>query len=412
MESLITRRALLGHGAGLGLTWAWPRWAPAVGRTPRRSLVVVWLAGGPSQVETWDPHPKLAAGAGPAPIDTRVEGLRISGLFPQVAEQVHKLSVIRSLVSKEGDHERATHYVKTGYRPEPTARHPALTAAVARVRPSALEIPDHVTLGASPWPAWGGFLGPRYDAFKVFEPGGQLTNLRSPIDDPDRRTRRRRGLEAVTRAFESGRRSAVADTRHEETIRRAERMMGSEQVRAFRLDDEPADVRRRYGDSRFGRGCLVARRLVERGVPAVEVSANGFDAHVACFEAHRDLARTVDPALASLIADLDARDLLRTTVLLCIGEFGRTPRLNGFDGRDHWPRGFACLVGGGGLRAGQLIGATDPEGRGRAPVAAVPVEDLTATVLAALAIDPEDTLSTPAGRPVPLSAGHPLRRLR
>ncbi len=405
-----TRREVLRFAAGLGLTAIWPR---SVGAQPAgKSLIVLWLSGGPSQLETWDPHPRLMARGHRPTVETRIEGVRFAAGYPRLAQQMHRLSVIRSLVSMEGDHERATRYLKTGYRPDPTADHPSLTAVVAHKRPNrSLEIPSHVSLGVGQWPAWGGYLGAEFDAFKVSEPGATVGNLTCRIDDPDRQRRRRDALTVVSSAFRHRRELAVDRTRHLDTVERAFRMMRSPDVAAFRLDDEPAATRDRYGRHPFGAACLVTRRLIERGVPAVEVTLPGFDAHTAVHEAHEEAARVLDPAFASLVDDLATRDLLRSTVVLAIGEFGRTPQLNLLEGRDHWPHGFSCIVGGGGIRPGRVVGGTDPEGRRRAPTDPVPVEDLTATVLTALSVDPEDELTTAAGRPLRLSAGTPIRRL-
>ena len=164
-------------------------------------------------------------------------------------------------------------------------------------------------------------------------------------------------------------------------------MMSSDQLKAFELEKEPQILVDAYGDTRFGRGCLVARRLVETGVRAVEVSLDGFDTHANNFEGHKTQAEILDPAFATLIDDLKQRDLLDSTIVLCLGEFGRTPKINGLDGRDHWPTGFSCVLGGGGLRSGVLIGATDPAGKKKDPTDPVPVENLFATILHTLGID-------------------------
>jgi uncharacterized protein (DUF1501 family) len=188
-------------------------------------------------------------------------------------------------------------------------------------------------------------------------------------------------------------------------------MMTSDQLKAFDLDDEPAAVQQKYGDSRFGRGCLVARRLIEQGVRAVEVTLDGFDSHANNFEAHKSNGAILDPALASLLRDLRERDLFASTVVLCIGEFGRTPEINNLGGRDHWPTGFSCLVGGGGLRSGVVIGETDPSGKKVEPADPIEVRDLFATIMHAAGVDPEHEIITPIGRPMAFSDGKPIERL-
>ena len=370
----------------------------------------MWLEGGASQRETWDPAPGSATGGRTKAVRTSVDGLSFSAFFPQVAAQAHLLSCIRSLVSAENDHERGTYAAKTGHPPDPTVVHPSLGAVVAYLAPAeALALPPHVSLCKSQWPAHGGLLGPGLDAFKVERPGEGLDNLASRVDAP-REARRQGSLAAATGAFFTGRDPALeVDAR--KTLSTSLRLMQSEELAAFKLEDEPAKVRAAYGDTDVGRGCLVARRLLERGVPAVEVSVGSFDGHALNHELHRSRAADLDPALASLLLDLQQRELLRTTVVLVMTEFGRTPLINAAEGRDHWSSGFSCLVGGGGLRAGQVIGATDPSGERRDPADPVKLEDLTATVLTTLGFDRDQQLESREGRPIRLSEGTPLRRL-
>jgi uncharacterized protein (DUF1501 family) len=231
-----------------------------------------------------------------------------------------------------------------------------------------------------------------------------------PRVDAARQDRRLANLDVVERAF-GQRRAQVEATQHHDTIHRARQMMTSDQLRAFQIADEPAAVRAAYGDTHFGVGCLIARRLVEVGVRAVEVNLGGFDTHTNNYEGHKANAAILDPAFASLIHDLKARDLLDSTIVLCIGEFGRTPRINPLEGRDHWPGGFSCLVGGGGFRRGVVLGATDPTGERNAPDDPIEVHDLYATILHALGIEYFKELATPIGRPMALCKGKPIERL-
>jgi hypothetical protein len=338
-------------------------------------------------------------------------GLEIADFYPAVAEQIDALSVVRSLVSKEGDHERGTYFLKTGYRPDPTLTHPSLGAILAHELPDpSIEIPTHVSLCGSQWPARGGFLGDEFDAFKIFDPGRDLRNMRAHVGK-ERQARRLQNLDVVSQAFL--RRRAVQNKMalHSQMVDRALAMMSSEQLVAFELDDEPSELVDSFGDSNFGRGCLVARRLVERGVRAVEVTLGGFDSHAGNFEAHRANAAELDPALAALVRDLRERDLLDSTVVLCIGEFGRTPNINPLEGRDHWPSGFSCLLGGGGLQSGVVIGSTDPEGAKKEPTDPIEVQDLFATIFRAMGVDYEREVLTPIDRPMALGAGKPIERL-
>ena len=411
----IARRPLLAAAAGLGLSFALPalsaRAARRRGAERPRSLLAIWLAGGPSQLETFDPHPGGPIGGPTRAIDTTMQGVRIAADYPRVAERLHRFAVVRSLVSKEGDHERGQYAVKTGYRPDPTAVHPALGAIAAHELPAAgLELPRFIALGGGEFPSRGGYLGPDYDPYRVFAPGEKGQNL-VPRVTAARQSRRLDALGVLTRSFATGRAEAVRRTRHEQTVAEALTLMTSEQLSAFDLDGESAATRAAYGDTGFGRGCLVARRLVEVGVRSVEVTLPGFDTHAANFTGHASQAAVLDPALAALVDDLGDRDLLESTVVLVMGEFGRTPTINRLDGRDHWPHGFSCLLGGAGIATGRVIGSTDPDGRARLPADPIAVADLTATVLAALGIDASREVTTAAGRPMKLSSGIPVPRL-
>lgn len=411
----LNRRHFLQLAAGMGLSFAVPglglRAAERRGVERQKSLITLWMAGGPSQLETWDPHAGTEIGGPTGAIKTSLPGVQIANLYPRVAEQISHLSVIRSLVSKEGDHERGTYMVKTGYRPDPTLIHPSLGAIVVHERPDdQIEIPQYVSLGNSEFPSRGGFLGDRFDPYRIAAAGGDAQNLKKSVDD-ERQQRRLANLDVVGKSFAQGRRRKVDATLHQHTIEAALRMMTSEQLDAFDLSAEPEAVKLAYGDSDFGRGCLVARRLVETGVRSVEVNLNGFDSHAENFLAHRNRAKDLDPALASLVHELVQRDLWQSTIVLVIGEFGRTPKINPLDGRDHWPTGFSCLVGGGGLKSGVLIGETDPTGKNKDPSDPIEVPALYATILQALGVDYAKELLTPIGRPMKLCEGEVIPRL-
>jgi hypothetical protein len=409
------RRSVLLAAASLGLSFALPalpaRAARRRGVERPRSLLVVWLAGGPSQLETFDPHPGAAAGGPTQDISTVIPGVRIAADYPRLAEVLDRFALVRSLVSKEGDHERGQYAVKTGYRPDPTAIHPAIGAIAAHELPATgLELPRFIALGGAEFPSRGGYLGNEFDPYRVFAPGQKGQNL-VPHVPVDRQSRRLGALDSLTRSFETGRGEAVRRTFHEHTLREALTLMTSEQLAAFDLDGESESVKGLYGDSDFGRGCLVARRLIEAGVRSVEITLSGFDTHARNFAGHTSQAKLLDPALAALVGDLKDRDLLESTVVLVMGEFGRTPSINPLDGRDHWPHGFSCLLGGAGIAAGQVIGSTDPEGVAKLPTDPVEIHDLSATVLAALGIDFAREVATLVGRPMKLSSGTPLAKL-
>ncbi len=385
----------------------------AEGRAPRepaQSVILLWLAGGPSQLETFDPHPGAAIAGGTTAIDTAVRGMQLAAGLARLAEQMADVSLVRSLVSKEGDHERGTYLVKTGYRPNPTLVHPSLGAICCHRLPVGnTEIPRHISILPNQWPARGGFLGNCYDAFKTSDPAEPVPDVVSRIS-AERQTARRQDREFVDRVFAQGRSRQTVAVQHGQMIEQAQSMMTSAQLRAFEISDEPVAVRAKYGDTPFGRGCLAARRLVEQGVRCVEVTLAGWDSHANNHGTHAQLLQILDPAFAALIQDLRERELLDRTVVLCGGEFGRTPRINPLDGRDHWPHGFSMALAGGGLRGGQVIGETDPEG-GKHVADPRGVADIHATVLSALGIGPADEEISPAGRPVKLSEGAVIESL-
>ncbi len=378
-------------------------------RGPARALVVIWLDGGPSQLETFDPHPGGAIGGPTRAIETSVPGIKLAEHLPRLAEQMADVALVRSMVSKEGDHQRGRYMLSTGYRPTPAIVHPALgSICAAELSVDGAEIPRYVQLLGEDRRAGGGFLGDAFDPLSLGDPREPPRNLSSPVER-DRRDRRRRALDVVEQSLARHAPAASAAS-HREQVRQATSLMDSSQLRALAIEEEPLATRLAYGDTPFGRGLLAARRLVENRVRCVEVHLRGWDSHANNFEVHKRLAAELDRGFAALVADLRARDMLRQTLVLCTGEFGRTPRINGLDGRDHWPTGFSLALAGGGLRGGQAIGQTDPAGSGK-PVDPVSVEDLFATVLAALGIDPAKEHQTSAGRPIKLSEGQPIARL-
>ena len=411
------RRAVLKGACGAGAAWL-TQVADLLAESPKHhatdepveSLIVLWLAGGPSQLETFDPHPGTDIAAGTNAIATAAPGIQLAAGLERLADQMHHVALVRSLVSKEGDHERGTYYVKTGYRPEPTVIHPSIGAVVCHELPAGTtDIPRHVSILPGAWPGHGGYLGEQYNAFNTFDPRQKVPDVKS-LTSSQREQQRLSDLQVVEDAFRQGRATRVAATRHRETVSDARRMMTSEQLQAFDVSKEPLAIQMIYGDTPFGRGCLAARRLVQVGVRCVEVTLSGWDSHVNNHEIHAGLVATLDPAFAALIKDLEEHQLLGKTIVLCGGEFGRTPRLNRAGGRDHWPHGFSFAVAGGGLRSGLAVGETDPAG-GRSVSEPYSVADLHATVLKALGIDPEHELLTSIGRPLKLSDGTPIRKL-
>ena len=411
----IDRRRFLKFGGLAGLGWLTPVGELLAdradrGREPAQSVIVLWLAGGPSQLETFDPHPDSKIAGGTKAIATASKDIKLAEGFVHLAGVMDKVSVVRSLVSKEGDHERGTYLMKTGYRPDPTVEHPSIGAICCHeLLSGGTEIPRHVSILPGQWSSRGGFLGGEFDAFQVGDPSKPLPDVASRVT-PTRDVRRISDLDVVEAAFARGRRERVAATLHRETLDRARTLMSSEQLRAFDLSREPARVCQEYGETPFGRACLAARRLTEVGVRCVEVTLRGWDSHVNNHEVHRNRVAELDPAFAALINDLARRGQLDRTVVLCGGEFGRTPHINPFGGRDHWPIGYSLAIAGGGMKGGLAVGETDPEGK-KAPARPATIADVHATVLTTLGLNPGRENVSPVGRPIKLSEGKPINEL-
>jgi hypothetical protein len=422
-----SRRSALAAGLGLsGISWLTPvaerltRAAEAAPRgKPAKSLIVLWMAGGPSQLETFDPHAgsPIAHDATRA-IKTAAADIQIADSLPQIAEQMESISLVRSLVSKEGDHERASHNLKTGYRPDPTLVHPSLGAVLCHQLADDVEIPRHVSILPGQFPARGGYLGDQYDAFKTFDPNGPIPDVTARVS-AERASRRLDDLTNVLeRGFARGRiKNLEQRTLHTASIEAARRMMSSDQLKAFDVRPAPAALRTAFGDTPFGRACLAAMQLIEVGVRCVEVTLDGWDTHTNNEAFVRGRCEILDPAFATLLKELKARDLLNSTVVLWAGEFGRTPRVNPTGGRDHWPHGFTAALAGGGIVGGRVIGATSPElnekssDRTRHVAGPRNVEDLHATILQALGINAKKEIQTPIGRPMALCQGQVLQEL-
>jgi hypothetical protein len=382
-------------------------------------LILLWLEGGPSQLETFDPHPGSSIGGETKGIVTSVRGIEVADNLPLTAEQMHRMSIIRSVMSKEGDHARGMYNMKTGYRPDPTLIHPAVGAIVCNQLEGGAEIPRHISILPGNVAARGGYLGAAYDAFKVYDVAGPIPDVRHPAS-AERYQRRVKELTEFMEPEFARDRLAKLDaekTLHLATTRAAMTMMTSEQLSAFDVSQESREERNSFGDSPFGRGCLAAARLIEVGVRCVEVALGGWDSHVRNHELQKGACGTLDPALAGLFRRLAARDLLETTLVVCGGEFGRTPQINPAGGRDHWPHGFSIVMGGCGINAGICIGGTNPEPK---LDPAKPTDDLTnpvtvsdlhATILHALGIQGDLEVTTPIGRPMRLSDGKPIKQL-
>jgi hypothetical protein len=375
-----------------------------------RHLILVYLGGGASHIDTFDPKPGTKNGGPFRAIPTKVPGVSFSEHLPRLAERADRLGVIRSLTSTEGSHARARYLLHTAYPPNPSVKHASLGASLSHeIGDRTLALPSYVALGGPG--EGGGYFGPAHAPFVVrTAPGQPIENLRGPAEVDDRRLDAR--LELVS-AFDGDFASTAGEfeVRARGTmIRRAVTMMRSPAIRAFELDGEPAALVTSYGSSPFGQRCLIARRLVEAGVSCVEIELGGWDTHEDNFTRHQKLLAELDPAIAALIDDLAARDLLERTLILVAGEFGRSPKINPKDGRDHHPRCFSGMLAGGGIRGGTVVGASDPDGV-EVTSRPVTIPDLFATAFALLGIDGARVF-TSNDRPIALAnSGKVVREL-
>lgn len=380
---------------------------------PAKSIIILWMAGGPSQLDTFDPHPGKKIAADTKAIETSKKGVFFNENLPQTAELMDDISLVRSVVSREGDHERAAYNIRTGYRPDPTVLHPSVGSIICHEMPNAnIDIPTHISMMSGQQCSRGGYLGANFDPFKIGDPQNPVPDMESYLDE-EREKSRVAGLSVVERAFARGRSGNLEKERtlHQASIAKARRMMTSEQLSAFDISDVSKVEKEAFGDTPFGRGCLAAVRLVEAGVRCVEVTLDGWDSHIDNTNLQSNKTKVLDPAFASLIKTLKARGLLDSTIVLCGGEFGRTPTLNPVEGRDHWPHGFTMAMAGGGIKGGRVIGETDPEGAKKDPAGKVFVQDIHATIQDAFGIEYEKKVMTPVDRPIALSDGYPIDEL-
>jgi hypothetical protein len=388
-------RALAAGGTLAGLRWAdWLGAGAAEMRRQGRACILLWMAGGPSQFETFDPKPGAPTQGPTQAIPTAVPGIHIAEHWTRTAAVVGELAVLRSLTGTEGNHGRATYLLHTSYPPSGGIVHPGFGSLAAQdLAPENFDLPHVVSInGPSVGPS---FLGVRYAPFVITDPAQPPDNLVSPV--PGARLDRRLGLLKELEAAPGGPDSLVKD--HQALYDQTARLVRSPRGRAFRLEEEPSRMREAYGRSAFGQGCLMARRLVEAGVTFVEVESSGWDTHGNELPSLKKLIPPVDQALAALVADLKVRGLLERTLVVWMGEFGRTPKINLTAGREHYPHAFNAVLAGAGVKGGRVVGATDGQGVDvvERPIT---VPDLFCTFCQALGMDPRRENQSNVGRPL------------
>lgn len=363
-----------------------------------KSCILVFLNGAPSQLETWDPKPGQTNGGPTKSIKTAISGVDFAEYWPKIAASMKDLSVIRSLSGKEAAHERGQYHLHTGHRLAGATKFPHFGSIVAlKLGAPESDIPNFISLGNT---LSSGFLGVKVAPFIVNKPGQLPENVSNGAGNT-RMERRLALLKDQDAALASAGAEALAKE-HEEIYGRAAKLMTSVRLKAFDIASEPDAMKKAYGASQFGQSCLVARRLVEAGVPFVEVQRGGWDMHESLWEKMGKTAPEVDLGVSQLIADLKQRGLYEKTLVIVMGEFGRTPKINQRNpavGRDHWARNFNLLIGGGGIKGGVCVGKTSEDGS-TITDRQIEVEDLFQTMAKALGIDAAEELITPEGRPV------------
>jgi hypothetical protein len=376
---------------------------------PRKatSVIMVWLAGGPATIDMWD----LKSEAPPDirgefnPIATSAPGVQICEHLPKVAKLMDRCCLVRSLNHTIAEHGLGTLYLTTGNRPSPTMLYPSLGSLASRLLSVPPGVPSYVAFRGSGAGGGPGFLGPAYTPFEVDgNPAGggmRVEGVSLPtgfsLDDLEKRRKIAERFDQSFRALDREELPASLSTFHQQALD----ILRSDRTRkAFDLDQEPQSVREEYGPFPIGRAALAARRLVEAGVRFVTLGLGGWDTHGNNFGLLRfQLLPQLDRVLAVLIGDLDRKGLLDRTIVYCAGEFGRTPRVNGAAGRDHWARSMAVLLAGGGLRRGYAHGSTDRQGMAPAQDPCAP-DDVAATIFHCLGVEPTHEVHTSSGRPM------------
>lgn len=409
-------RALL--GVGLASATGAPLWGSLTGPTsPRptaRNVIYIYLAGGMSHLDTFDPKPQADKKYGPVGVlPTNVDGIQVGEWLPGLAQRMDRMAVIRSMTSTQGAHESGTYFMRTSYAPRGTIQHPGLGAWLMSMSGKTnTTLPGNIRIGGSgQTPGREGFLEKRYAPLYIGNPDKGLRHIEHHHSVDDAEMAERLALAEMMDLSFHQKYNSKQVTSYGDMYDEANKLMSSEDLQAFDLRKEPKHVRERYGKSQFGKGCLLARRLVENGVRYVEVNKGGFDTHNDNHKQVETLSYELDQVLSALLDDLHWRGLLDETLVVIATEFGRSPEINRNDGRDHHPKAFTCLLAGGGVQGGQVYGATDERG-GEVAERAVTIPDFNATIAYSLGLPVEKVVMSPSGRPFTIAdKGAPLSML-
>ena len=409
-DCVVHRRDFLRAAGAAGVAAGAMSWTDAIClsadelRKQGKACILLWMSGGPSQFETFSPKPGHANGGETKAISTAVPGIEIADSLPNVAKVMNDLAIVRSMTSREGSHPRASFLLHHAYLPMGGVKFPTLGSQVAnQIGDKSFDLPSFVRVGGrGAEMGGGGFLGVDFDPLVLQNPERPPENSQPGVVDA-RFTRRLDLLNRMETDF-GGVEGADVVANHQKLVKKSADMIRSPRMAAFDLEKEPAAMRDAYGRSQFGAGCLLARRLLEAGVTFVEVVAGGWDTHDDNFTRVSNLNSQIDQPMAQLINDLKQRGMLERTMVIWMGEFGRTPRINARGGRDHFPNAFNVALAGGGIRGGQVIGKTDAGGE-RVTDRPVTVSDLFRTVYTALGIDSDYENMSHIGRPIKLVDG-------
>jgi hypothetical protein len=390
-----------------------------------KSLIVLWMGGGPSHMDLWDLKPGEATGGEFKPMKTAVEGIEISEILPSVADQFKHLSIIRSLSSGEADHMRGTQVMNTGRTPSVIVPYPSIGSVVSSLVTSKdLPLPGFIGVGGTAQRIGPGFLGMTYAPFTVQNPGQPPENIKAPAGVDDERMRRRQRLfyeveDTFTEKLFPGMKeeerkdNGDAADAHGTVYKKAFDLTVSPLRTVFEVRNEDKKTLEMYGGERnqFGMGCLLARKLVEKGVSCVEVDLGGWDNHANIFPTLKNgNGPRLDKGMGGLVKDLVDRGLWKNTVVVWMGDFGRTPRINQNAGRDHWARCWSVVVGGGGIKGGQVYGSTSKDGMD-IDKNKVSVGDLFATLFKGLGLDPDTKVRDNLSRPISIADGKAINAL-
>lgn len=402
LDYKMTRRAMLGATGATLLGWQVRDLLAFAGEShaaTAENVILFWNGGGMTHIDTWDPKPGRPTAGEFKPIKTSVPGMEISEIFPELAKQMHHCSLIRSIAGTNGDHGRATYQLQTSYNASSNLTHPGLGSVVVHERKQVGDLPAYISIsGQAPR---AGYLGQSCEAYFVAEPGEQDPYLAFPSGIAEvRGNKRLEVLAKFNQRFTDKSQNSKLDAT-QTSINDAVRLMRSPALEAFDLNKVPTTTLNKYGDTPFGRGCILAKRLVETGVRFVQVNRGGFDTHSMNFPAMQGHGQVMDPALAALVEELAESGMLKKTLIIMLSEFGRTPKINDDAGRDHWASVFSCFMAGGGIKGGQVIGSSDEDGY-QPKDRPVQVADIHSTVCHALGINPNKEVMTPLQRPMKL----------